>query len=267
MKGLIERLEQVKLDFGKVELALNQHGGKIKPNAEEVFRNTLVFQSEIDNWLRLHGARAVAATLMRDLENRCDYNDCVRLGSADIQFDLVRLLCVQAYCAANWSLADRIAALVGRVFCTPNAGSDPWHPAQLVAHFVQKDRSKTTAGTMHEAVRETFGWPIGISYAIRNHFLHDGGQASVVTFFASTSSLSGFQISQDAWGRIEERAKSYGVDATCHRVGPLWPAAPYADLRTVLSVCEQEMDDALGMLVGSASGLLQSHIQYLTGAD
>ena len=60
--------------------------------------------------------------------------------------------------------------------CPPNAGSNPVSPAQLVSHFVQIEKGKTPAAVVSKSVRHMFGWPLAISYAIRNHFVHDGAQ-------------------------------------------------------------------------------------------
>jgi hypothetical protein len=138
---------------------------------------------------------------------------------------------------------------------------------QLVAHFIDKDRKKNTAAALYESVRQTFGWPIGVSYALRNHFLHDGGRVHGVDFFAGPTASSRFSISLDGWAYVEETAKGYGVEHSHHRAGAAWPTTPRDDLRTVLDVCEREMDDALGVLVGSACRTFVAHVGCMMGED
>jgi hypothetical protein len=52
------------------------------------------------------------------------------------------------------------------LLCTPEGGTNPESPAQLVSHFVAKDPKKTTVGIAFDSIRHTFGWPIGISYTV-----------------------------------------------------------------------------------------------------
>ena len=116
-------------------------------------------------------------------------------------------------------------------------------------------------------MRRSFGWPIGLSYAIRNHFIHDGGHLDGNDFFEGSTHESAFRISDPGWGRIEDQAKSYGVDPSYHRAGALWPGSTKDDLRELLKVCEREMDDALGVLLGSACKSLLGHVGFMLGED
>jgi hypothetical protein len=112
-----------------------------------------------------------------------------------------------------------------------------------------------------DSIRHTFGFPIGISYAIRNHFLHDGAHDAGTSFFEGPESHAAFRISATAWKRIEARATTrYGVERTFHRLGAGWPVTPLDDLRLVLADCEREVDDALGVLLGSACRSLAFHV-------
>ena len=88
-----------------------------------------------------------------------------------------------------------------------------------------------------------------------------------IDFFDGPTAASRFAISADGWTRIEEKAASYGVDPSHHRVGPGWPPAPRDDLRVVLDVCEREVDDALGVLIGSACRALLAHVGLVVGED
>lgn len=103
---------------------------------------------------------------------------------------------------------------------------------------------------------------------IRNLFVHDGARVSGIDFFAGTSYESAFRISDEAWKRIENRVQNeYRVDSSHHRVGANWPTAPTEDLRLLMRVCEREMDDALGILLGSACSSLRAHVGFMLGED
>lgn len=266
-KTLEDRLRDAKMELGKADAALLRHATMLPPEVAQQFRTVTAFAGDVEHWIELIGARSAARLLLTGLEAQADANDHVPLGTSRAKYQHVRLIGVQAYLATKWALADRLVGMVGRVFCTPDAGFDVTRPAQLVAQFVQKERKKNTAGALYESVRQTFGWPIGISYALRNHFVHDGAQLAGADFFDGPTAASRFAISADGWTRIEERAKSYGVDPTHHRVGPSWPTAPRDDLRVVLDICERESDDALGILVGSACRMLVAHVGCMVSED
>jgi hypothetical protein len=266
-KTLEERLRDAKADLGKVNAGLVRHAGKVPTEVGNQFQMIIAFAGDIEHWIGMIHARAASRRLLDGLEGQADADDLVPLGGTRVKYQHVRLIGVQAYLATSWALADRLAGMVGRVLCTPEAGFDVSRPAQLVAQFVQKERKKSTAGALYESVRQTFGWPIAISYALRNHFVHEGGQLAGADFFDGPMAGSRFVISTDGWARVEEKAKSYGVEPSHHRAGPSWPATPRDDLRVVLDVCERETDDALGVLVGSACRSLVAHVGYMIGED
>jgi hypothetical protein len=257
-KTLQERLIDAKSILNQVHAALGRHPAKLSNEIETQFRELVDYHADINHWLGMLEARAAARQLLAALETQVDSDDCVPLGAARVKYQHVRFIGVQAYVTTNWALADRITGLVGKVLCTPEAGLNGVNPVQLISHFVNRDKiKKTTAAALFESVRQSFGWPIGVSYAIRNHFVHNGAQIDGSNFFEGPSAASAFRISVDGWGRVEKKAKDeYRVEDSYHRAGAGWPPTPKDDLRVVLEVCEREMDDALGVLLGSACGLL-----------
>ena len=267
-RTLQARLQDAKGTLAHVTDVLGRKPGAVPSDVEAAFRIGAAFRSDIDHWLAMVDARDAAWRLLDELEAKADTDDLVPLGDSRAKFVHVRLIGVQAYLATKWALADRITGMAGRLLCTPDVGFNGANPAQLVAHFVQKDRKKTTAGALYESLRSSFGWPVGVSYAIRNHFVHDGGQMNGSDFFEAPASTAGFRISADGWSRIEKTAQDrYGVDASPHRAGAAWPVSPRDDLRVVLRVCERETDDALGVLLGTACRTLLVHVGFMLGED
>jgi len=267
-KPLDQRFADAKGALDQVHAALGRHPTVLPAEVEVAFRKVTDFRSDIDHWIEMLGARAAARSLLDTLENEADANDRVPLGGTRVKYQYVRMIGVQAYLATTWALADRITGMVGRVLCTPEAGFNDVSPAQLVSHFVQKERNKRTAGALFDSVRRAFGWPIGLSYAIRNHFIHDGAQIAGSDFFEGSLAANSFRISVEGWQRVEERAETmYGVERSFHRLGAGWPATPRDDLRIVLTVCQREMDDALGVLLGSACNSLRAHVGFMLAED
>lgn len=266
-KALEDRLLIAKAELAKVEAVLLKHvgAGRIPADVVTQFNELAAFKADVDAWFGMIAARRAARNLLTDLEKQVDGEDMVLLGTSRAKYEHVRLIGVQAYLSTKWALADRLVGMAGRIVCTANVGLNAAQPAQLVSTFVNADRRKAPAASFYQSIRETFGWPIALSYALRNHFVHDGGQLAGVSFFAGPASHARFEISAAGWQRIEDKATSYGVTSSHHRAGAAWPSAPCDDLRAVLDACERETDDALGVLVGSACHSLAIHVGYMHG--
>ncbi|MFI5298905.1 MAG: hypothetical protein ACHREM_12475 [Polyangiales bacterium] len=245
---------------------LGRHPGKLPLDVQQEFERFCDAEREIDHWRGTLGARAAARALMTGLEREVDVtNNTVMLNGNAVGARDARVLVVQAYVGATWALSDSITRSVGRVLCVAEPGRNDATPAQLMTDFLGRSSPKRSAGLSH-SMRLLFGWPVGISYALRNHFIHDGGHLNGYDFFAGPMASAAFEIATPAWSQIENRATStYDVASTMIRPGVAWPAPPTADLRTVLDVCERELDEALGVLLVSSSQSVRAHLALLLG--
>jgi hypothetical protein len=262
---LSERLQDVKTALGKVDSAVARNAGKLTRDMETQFKAVAAFAHDVEHWDQMLAARETARTLLTNLEHHADQKDEVPYGASKAKFQTVRLLGVQSYMAAQWALADRLVGVAGQVLCIRNSLQDPRSAPQLVSHFVGGRGPETkTAAIVFYSLRQSFGWPIAISYALRNQFLHDGAGGD---FFAGPTSASAFKISADGWARVEERVKIYSVDAAHSRLRGAWKPSAGDDLRKILDACAPEIDDALGVLVGSACQMAMTHIGFLLGED
>jgi hypothetical protein len=262
---LEDRLNNAKEALVKLEGALTRQSGQLPTEIAGQFLAIAAFSGDVDHWTDMLTARATARGLLNNLETSADDKDCVSFGSSRAKFQTVRLLGVQAYLAVQWALADRIVGMAGHVLCTRNQLQDPKNAPQLVSHFIAgKGPESRTAAIVFSSLRQSFGWPIAISYALRNHFLHDGAGGD---FFDGPTAAAGFKVSTSGWDRIEERAKEYKVDRTCSRLASAWTPAAGDDLRNILDRCEQAIDEALGVLVGSACKIASAHAGFMLGDD
>jgi hypothetical protein len=266
-KTLVQRLDDAKTILDQLGTTLTRAGTSLPSEISAQFRGSVDARSDVSHWKDLIEARRVAAQFLDQLENRADADDFVSLGATRARFHHARLVGAQAYLSLSWALADRITAMVGRILCSADGGHNTESPAQLVSHFLQKDRKKFATGAVFDSIRRTFGWPIAVSYALRNHFIHDGAQSLGKDFFTGSSSSMAFRISPDGWKFIETKTERYAIERTFHRLALGWPTSPHADLRLLLADCEREMDDALGILVGSACHTLYLHAGLLIGDD
>lgn len=268
-KSLDQRLGDVRADLVAIETGLGRLAVPLPPEVQFQFEAVTVSAGSIDHWISLLDARQVARQALNNLGRDVDADDKVPYGDTRVKFQHARLLGVQAYLSANWSLADSIAAMAGRVFCVPSIGNNKLSPAHLNSTFVGGSRKKDVATSIFESVHRIFGWPVAISYALRNHFQHDGGaQISGSNFFQGINAASAFRISDPGWTYIEDKAtREYQVAPASHRIPAGWLATPKDDLRIVLDVCERQVDDALGILAGSATKTLRGHLAFLIGED
>lgn len=266
MPGLRERIDAAKETLRTVDAALGGNPKAFPTAVGKEFQSIVAdFEGQFDHWITMLEARNAARDFLDNLEGRADMNDMVPYGTAQAKFVHVRLIGVQAYLATQWALADNVTAAVGKVLCTPEFGKNPTMPAKLVSHFVADGRNGKTAGILCKSIRGSFGWRIAVSYAIRNHFIHDGGQSRDALFFAASSPASGFQISEAGWRGIIAAAGKTDVNDLHDYDDGSWPASPCADLRGVLLACERATDEALGVLLGSACRTLAFHIGFMLG--
>lgn len=276
-KSLDDRLQDAKSTLDQASTLLNANAGVASPGDQ--LRRSLAISASITHWRELLTARSAARELLTGLEDRIEPDEfvIVQFGRPQraaqpmrIKYSHARLIAVEAYLSLTWSLADNVSAFVGRVLCSSDGGAfNTQQSPKLVSHFVNAKDSlrQSTAGLVFDSIRQTFGWPIAVSYALRNHFVHDGGQQQEVAFFAGSTSTDKFRILADGWRHVRNRALSYEVVPDNMRKSANWPPTPEEDLRVVLEVCEREVDDALGVLVGSACASIMTHVMFLTGND
>jgi hypothetical protein len=141
-KTLQERLCDAKSVLDQVHTALGRHPSGLPKEVEASFRVLVDYRTDIEHWLGMLEARAAACQLLDTLETKADADDCVPLGAAPVKYQHVRFIGVQAYVTTNWALADRITGMVGRILCTPDAGLKGVNPAQLISHFVNRDKTR-----------------------------------------------------------------------------------------------------------------------------
>lgn len=116
-----------------------------------------------------------------------------------------------------------------------------------------------TGNPFGASFKSQFERPICLFNSLRNLFLHEGS----IGIFAGADAADGFQVLNEGWERVAK-----GADTTVdgHK-DPRFPqfVAPIADLRTVFQSCEAEMDEALGILLAAACGLLRVHACCMLG--
>lgn len=256
---LEERLLVTRNTLVELDGYLDQQSKALPSDVRDRFKQMTAFASEVDGLITLLHAREEARGFLTDLEKQADEKDIVPYGAARAKFQHVRQIGVQGYLSLQWALADRLGTVASKILCDTQGASCP-----LMSYFVLPARKNSTPAVLLESIRQPYGWPIGISYALRNVFHHEGAP----DFFAGHTALSKFAISEIGWKAAEFKViNEYKLESTHHHRLSIWPANPRDDLRAVLDICTLEMDDALGVLVGSASKMFASHVGYMLGQD
>jgi hypothetical protein len=259
VKTLTDRIERAEVTLGHLGAVVSAHLGKLGDAAKQLER-IASFRLQADHWKSLVVARDHARNSLRNLERTTGSSGMLTYGTGSVTLEVARLLGVSGYLGAEWALADRLAAMAGEVLCEYSCLKDPNKGPHLVTHFVSESRSSSAAAVLVDSVPRLYGWPIAISYAIRNHFIHHGGS---VDFFEGSEPADAFKISAAGWEPIVKRAREYRV----RELDGLWSHAAGDDIRDVLDTCEKAMDAALGILVGTACEVALTHAKFVTGND
>lgn len=189
-------------------------------------------------------------------------NDMSEIAGIQMSFEHARYLTTQAYLASTWAVADQVSRVAGRIMCTEDPLKNAAKTPNLWKEFISS--GKTAPWLTVEVLQECFGWPIAISYIVRNHFTHEGGVGDGWEFFESRAVTSGFAVSDGAWRYLTKKAGSgnYRVSPAQCRAGPVDPDGR-RKLDQILENCHREMDVVLGIIartsaisVGAYSALL-----------
>jgi hypothetical protein len=187
--------------------------------------------------------------------------DLSSVGGYDMQFEYARYLTTQAYLAAHWSFADQVTRAAGRILCTEGPAKNRAKTPNLWQHFLKSGDSAPWL-TVH-VLKECYGWPIAISYIVRNHFTHEGGVGDGWAFFEGGAVSDGFVVSEAAWRHVLEKAQAdYKVRSSQTRTGGIDPTGKRR-LDEILATCNAQIDDALGVLILSASALAAAYAAVL----
>lgn len=173
-------------------------------------------------------------------------------------FAHARLLAFQSYLATTWAIADQVMRAVGGLLCTRSVAKDTTKAPQLWAHVLKEAVLSAAIADSLDA----FKWPIALSYAVRNHCLHDGGIVRGQSFFQGQAQEDGFRPSDSGWEFLEKKlADEYKASKSQTRLLDPWPWHR-DDLLALLVRCHDELDEALGLLArcGAAAAKMQTAI-------
>lgn len=217
---------------------------QISPASDHGYRITI--PDKIANWRLMLGCRKSVLDILAGLPNKtCNITE-------SHNYEVERLLETQSYLTVHWALCDSVTSWVGRALCygmKANAERDSLKLPEL---------EKCIPERLAISVRNQFGYAIALSYQIRNCFIHDGG----IGFFYGPDQRSGLKIAEDQWNHLHQECQAVKGNLARRR-SVLTLAETERDLGVVLQCCETEIDEALGVLLLSASALIDGHLGFL----
>jgi hypothetical protein len=182
-------LVRAKETLDQIDAALAARQGDLPRRVEQGLQRLLSARLHVESWRNLLNSREAATSFASGLELMVDADGRARFfggATSPIPFADARLFATQALVTSTWALADRVTAFVGPVLCTEKANK---RPVQLVSHFVTRNDT-VGLGLVANSIRDTYGWPVKLSYMVRNYFVHDGGLGEAGSCFQSPSADS-----------------------------------------------------------------------------
>lgn len=267
---LSSRLTTAKGLLQEVERRIFQADSTRMPEKVSALLNSAAStHNRIQDWHDTLQARESALIVLRSIVNDTDREGKVLFGTVRITFPHARLFAVNAYLTAFWSLADLITSWTGQILCTQKM-CNQGRMAKLTSHFTGTKTNDSGAALVVGSVGPIFGWPTALLYVLRNQFVHEGGFIEGSPIFLSNQPQDEYLLFKEGWSKVKKTAeqKDDGAKSDQHRMtSPPWMDEEQPDLIEIFCDCEREMDDALGILVGSASHLLAAQVTFLLNED
>jgi len=188
--------------------------------------------------------------------------DLFLYNGIDVTFKIGRYLLFQNYAVTTWALYDTVSKVSGLLCGNDDLSKNFVKPAKLYEDFLQ---GKTSVGArVRDHLKGGYGWPIALSYKIRNWLTHDGHSHDGSEMFKYDSPLTGseFEMLDSAWDIVVRSCKG---DPAQTRLTP-FPDVK-ANLAIGLQTCNTEVDEAAGFLLTWSTGIARLQAALLFPRD
>jgi hypothetical protein len=269
-KTLAERLLTAENSVVETQGLLMQHFSRLSKGAAEKLHTLIRIQAFFPEWREELELRNTTLALLTAMDLDRSLNGRVSVSGHDLSIGRLREITLRSYLTTTWSLADSICAQICGILCTSDQLSNRDYKLQLASVFVkQKNPGKGLPNIIHDNIKTTAGWPICLSYSLRNFFTHDCGRISGFTLLAPHSTGRTFLLQEQAWSALCAHTEGfYKVTKNdFHDDGESWPDEKSPPLLAVLETMERHVDRALGVLLMTSTALLNTHTRNLLGLD
>jgi len=160
----------------------------------------------------------------------------------EVTFKQGRFLVLQSYLATTWALYDAVSKIAGVLCCVDELAKNRAIPIKLPEHLLKGDNC--VGFHVQDHLKGGYGYPIAISYAIRNWVVHSGHSQNGFELFESDSPNGPpYRLSDRAWAQIRDKvAAEYNT-----RLRPF--PEMQEDVLQGLMTCHKEIDEAIGFIL------------------
>ena len=134
----------------------------------------------------------------------------VRLGSLEMEFAVARHLALTSYVAVTWAIYDRLSNVCGRLAAVAKIAQNPRQNPKACEDFLG-DKDLLGFNT-HQHLKDAYGWPLKISYKLRNWILHEGYSEGDIMLFSGDSIADGFLLHPRSIDHLQ-KCCNYSQDA------------------------------------------------------
>jgi hypothetical protein len=213
---------------------------------------------------RIKSRECAKELLQKVIPNTNPQTDKVKYQDSEMPFSSARIIGFQSYLAMTWAVCDVITATIAPLLLNKTNSEDRKNFPNLLTTFAANKGPAPYHTTLF--LSRGYGLPIAVSYIIRNHFVHDGALHFGEDFFEGNTSSHGFQISSSGWAFLEQQLKDKCIGFDQTRISDQWPWSQ-DNLLNLLNLCNQEIDEALVLLIGSSVGMAKLQARYLLERD
>lgn len=202
---------------------------------------------------------------------REDYNPTtatITYGGVAVPIGIARLLAINTYLSAYWSLYDCLTNIIGRVLGpdsirTSHLGRmNPKLVGTFLSDETQKGKEKPRLEVLglRGILMESFGNYIGLSYLLRNCYIHEGGMVDALPILSDEMSNGCFVVQDSVAEKLnQEISNRYNIsNVTIVKPG---------DLDKQLRDCHSILDKMFVSLLRFMMGTLAVEIESFAEID
>ena len=222
----------------------------------DFFRNFESHLSNLSAALQLLEVRSASFDIVQQIGNGTlrdpENPENLKYLNLSIPFWQARFLSIQSHIGTTWAMYEQISKVAGNLVCAENVVKNTIQPHKITDYLNKGE--KIAGSNFPSFLKKSYGWPIGVSYAIRNWMIHDGETSYGIKFFSDEiGSKAPFELTSEAISQIERKCHSdYKVDPDQSRRPEFWPHEA-TNLIGLIKICHEEIDEAASIYISWAT--------------
>lgn len=240
--------------------------GTLSQESKSFFQLSSGFHVQLEHAKELIPIRNVALQAVKAFPNQVSAKNpgLFVYNGQEVTFKTGRFLSLQNYAVTTWALYDSLSKVAGILCSIDELSKNATKPMKLYEDFLQSAKNGV-GGRMRDHLIGGYGWPIVVSYKIRNWLAHDGHCQDGIEMFKyeSAAPSSEFEMLDSAWDIIEKKCQPHTTTRTRR--------SPFPDVKTNLvnglEICHEEVDEAMGFVLTWSTGIIKLQASILLPRD